>query len=242
MHCSHSDWRRALPFQSGLPAMNVEILSQFPSPPVPNLPALAMAMAPVMPQHQQQMMAKPPVSMAIPTPAQPVMAMQPVAPMPAPTNTGFIANFPPAQVTLPLASLSPSWSQVTPYFPHYHGSWFRRPKRMTMTSRTSKRLPRSELEIRPSLSSREIQAGVFPQQSYLSTKTGKVVWIHSLWFSLVQNCLGNSSSSNKCTVLYILKWLNASLLVERTLVTIQRQMKTCCCLQDKHLSRCWHLN
>uniref|UniRef100_A0A8C8EHR0 EH domain-containing protein n=1 Tax=Oncorhynchus tshawytscha TaxID=74940 RepID=A0A8C8EHR0_ONCTS len=37
--------------QSGLPAMNVEILSQFPSPPVPNLPALAMAMAPVMPQH-----------------------------------------------------------------------------------------------------------------------------------------------------------------------------------------------
>lgn len=97
--------------------MNVEILSQFPSPPVPNLPALAMAMAPVMPQHQQAMMAKPPVSMAMPTPAPPVMAMQPVAPMQAPTNTGFIANFPPAQVTLSPASLSPSRSHVMPCFP-----------------------------------------------------------------------------------------------------------------------------
>uniref|UniRef100_A0AAQ5ZXM1 EH domain-containing protein n=1 Tax=Amphiprion ocellaris TaxID=80972 RepID=A0AAQ5ZXM1_AMPOC len=56
--------------QSGLPAMNVEILGQFPSPPVPNLPALAMAMAPVMPQHQQPMMTQPPVSMAIFPPAQ----------------------------------------------------------------------------------------------------------------------------------------------------------------------------
>lgn len=79
--------------------MNVEILSQFPSPPVPNLPTLAMAMAPVMPQHQQPMMTKPPVSMAMPTPAPPVIAMQPVAPVPAPANTNFIANFPPAQVT-----------------------------------------------------------------------------------------------------------------------------------------------
>ncbi|XP_075892529.1 synergin gamma isoform X4 [Nelusetta ayraudi] len=85
--------------QSGLPAMNVEILSQFPSPPVPNLPALAMAMAPVMPQHQQPMMAKPPASMAMPATAPPVMAMQPVAPMQAPTSTSFIANFPPAQAT-----------------------------------------------------------------------------------------------------------------------------------------------
>lgn len=74
--------------------MNVEILSQFPSPPVPNLPALAMALAPVMPQHQQPMMAKPPVSMAMPTPSPAVMSMQ------APTTTGFVANFPPAQVTL----------------------------------------------------------------------------------------------------------------------------------------------
>ncbi|XP_070825950.1 synergin gamma isoform X8 [Chaetodon trifascialis] len=85
--------------QSGLPAMNVEILSQFPSPPVPNLPALAMAMAPVMPQHQQPMMTKPPVSMAMPTPAPPVMAMTPAAPAQAPTNTNFIASFPPAQAT-----------------------------------------------------------------------------------------------------------------------------------------------
>uniref|UniRef100_A0A3B5BB60 Synergin gamma n=1 Tax=Stegastes partitus TaxID=144197 RepID=A0A3B5BB60_9TELE len=85
--------------QSGLPAMNVEILGQFPSPPVPNLPALAMAMAPVMPQHQQPMMTQPPVSMAMPTPAPPVMAIAPTAPAPPPTNTNFIASFPPAQVT-----------------------------------------------------------------------------------------------------------------------------------------------
>lgn len=81
--------------------MNVEILSQFPSPPVPNLPALAMAMAPVMPQHQQPMMTQPPVSMAMPTPAPPVMAMTPAALAQAPTNTKFIASFPPAQVTQP---------------------------------------------------------------------------------------------------------------------------------------------
>uniref|UniRef100_A0A8C9XLQ6 Synergin gamma n=1 Tax=Sander lucioperca TaxID=283035 RepID=A0A8C9XLQ6_SANLU len=79
--------------QSGLPAMNVEILNQFPSPPVPNLPALAMAMAPVM--HQQPMMTKPPVSMAMATAAPPVMAMTPGTQ--APTNTNFIASFPPAQ-------------------------------------------------------------------------------------------------------------------------------------------------
>ncbi|XP_041661432.1 synergin gamma isoform X3 [Cheilinus undulatus] len=87
--------------QSGLPAMNVEILSQFPSPPVPNLPALAMAMAPVMPQHQQPMMTQPQVSMAMPTPAPPppVMAMTPAAPAQAPTNTNFIASFPPTQVS-----------------------------------------------------------------------------------------------------------------------------------------------
>uniref|UniRef100_A0A672GN98 EH domain-containing protein n=1 Tax=Salarias fasciatus TaxID=181472 RepID=A0A672GN98_SALFA len=68
--------------QSGLPAMNVEILGQFPSPPVPNLPAL------------------PPVSMAMamPTPAPPVMAITPAAAPPQPpTNTNFIASFPPAQ-------------------------------------------------------------------------------------------------------------------------------------------------
>ncbi|XP_071383228.1 synergin gamma isoform X6 [Centroberyx affinis] len=87
--------------QSGLPAMNVEILSQFPSPPVPNLPALAIAMAPVMPQHQQAMMTQPPVpvSMAMPTPAPPVMGMTPAAPAQALPNTNFITNFPPVQGT-----------------------------------------------------------------------------------------------------------------------------------------------
>ncbi|XP_035768266.1 synergin gamma isoform X4 [Neolamprologus brichardi] len=86
--------------QSGLPAMNVEILGQFPSPPVPNLPALAMAMAPVMPQHQQPMMTQPPVSMAMPTAAPPpVMPMTPAASAQPPTNTNFIASFPPAQGT-----------------------------------------------------------------------------------------------------------------------------------------------
>ncbi|KAM9732642.1 synergin gamma isoform 5-T5 [Menidia menidia] len=83
--------------QSGLPAMNVEILGQFPSPPVPNLPALAMAMASVMPQHQQSMMTQPPVSMPIPTPAPPVMAMTSTAPAQPSANTNFIASFPPAQ-------------------------------------------------------------------------------------------------------------------------------------------------
>lgn len=85
--------------QSGLPAMNVEILSQFPSPPVPNLPALAMGIAPVHPQHQQTMMPQPPVSMAMPTPTPSVMAMAPAGPAQAPSNTNFIANFPPAQGT-----------------------------------------------------------------------------------------------------------------------------------------------
>ncbi|CAL8362397.1 unnamed protein product [Merluccius merluccius] len=87
--------------QSGLPAMNVEILSQFASPPVPNLPALAIAMAPVMPQHQQPMMAPPPVSMAMPTPAPQVMGMTSVAPAPALSNPGFLASFPPVQAAKP---------------------------------------------------------------------------------------------------------------------------------------------
>uniref|UniRef100_A0A3B4AI02 EH domain-containing protein n=1 Tax=Periophthalmus magnuspinnatus TaxID=409849 RepID=A0A3B4AI02_9GOBI len=81
--------------QSGLPAMNVEILNQFPSPPVPNLPALAMALAPVLPQ--QPLMTQPPVSMPMPTPAPSVMPMAPTATSQAPTNTNFIASFPPAQ-------------------------------------------------------------------------------------------------------------------------------------------------
>uniref|UniRef100_A0A3Q3GSR1 Synergin, gamma n=1 Tax=Kryptolebias marmoratus TaxID=37003 RepID=A0A3Q3GSR1_KRYMA len=85
--------------QSGLPAMNVEILNQFPSPPVPSLPALAMAMAPVMPQHQQPIMTQPPVSMPMATPAAPVMAAAPSAPAQPAASPGFLAGFPPAQVT-----------------------------------------------------------------------------------------------------------------------------------------------
>uniref|UniRef100_A0A3P9JEI0 Synergin gamma n=1 Tax=Oryzias latipes TaxID=8090 RepID=A0A3P9JEI0_ORYLA len=83
--------------QSGLPAMNVEILGQFASPPVPNLPALAMAMAPVM--HQQPIMTQPPVSMPVPSQAATGMTMNPAAPAQPPTNTSFIASFPPAQAT-----------------------------------------------------------------------------------------------------------------------------------------------
>ncbi|XP_020563827.1 synergin gamma isoform X6 [Oryzias latipes] len=83
--------------QSGLPAMNVEILGQFASPPVPNLPALAMAMAPVM--HQQPIMTQPPVSMPVPSQAATGMTMTPAAQAQPPTNTSFIASFPPAQAT-----------------------------------------------------------------------------------------------------------------------------------------------
>uniref|UniRef100_A0A3P9KJW4 Synergin, gamma n=1 Tax=Oryzias latipes TaxID=8090 RepID=A0A3P9KJW4_ORYLA len=83
--------------QSGLPAMNVEILGQFASPPVPNLPALAMAMAPVM--HQQPIMTQPPVSMPVPSQAATGMTMTPAAPAQPPTNTSFIASFPPVQAT-----------------------------------------------------------------------------------------------------------------------------------------------
>uniref|UniRef100_A0AAZ3P9V2 EH domain-containing protein n=1 Tax=Oncorhynchus tshawytscha TaxID=74940 RepID=A0AAZ3P9V2_ONCTS len=70
--------------QSGLPAMNVEILSQFPSPPVPNLPQPMMTQTPV------------PVSMAMPAPAPAVMSRAPPgAPLPsAQLPTNFITNFP----------------------------------------------------------------------------------------------------------------------------------------------------
>uniref|UniRef100_A0A8C7KIB5 Synergin gamma n=1 Tax=Oncorhynchus kisutch TaxID=8019 RepID=A0A8C7KIB5_ONCKI len=90
--------------QSGLPAMNVEILSQFPSPPVPNLPALAMAMGPVIQhQHQQPMMTQPPVPVSMAMPAPTVMGRAPpAAPLPsAQPPTNFITNFPHVQVTHP---------------------------------------------------------------------------------------------------------------------------------------------
>ncbi|KAG7470665.1 hypothetical protein MATL_G00116230 [Megalops atlanticus] len=83
--------------QSGLPAMSLDILSQFSSPPVPTLPALAMAPPPVLPQHQQPMMAQPPASMAVPPAAPAVISMAPSAP---PTSS-FVASFPPVQGSKP---------------------------------------------------------------------------------------------------------------------------------------------
>ncbi|XP_062408101.1 synergin gamma isoform X4 [Sardina pilchardus] len=106
--------------QSGIPVMSPDILNQFPSPPVPNLPGLTMAMPTVMSQHQPPIMAQPPVSMAMqnptpavsmampaaapaismamPTPVAPVIGMTPNPPTAQPTS-GFIASFPPVQGT-----------------------------------------------------------------------------------------------------------------------------------------------
>ncbi|XP_051535975.1 synergin gamma-like isoform X2 [Myxocyprinus asiaticus] len=81
--------------QNGLTVMSLDILSQFPSPPVPNLPAMAMAISAVLPQHQQPIMPQTPVSMAMPTPAAPVMGMTPNPPAQPPAS--FITNFPPVQ-------------------------------------------------------------------------------------------------------------------------------------------------
>lgn len=80
--------------------MSLDILSQFPSPPVPNLPAMAMAINAVLPQHQQSIMTQPPVSMAMPMPvtAPPVMGMTPNPPTQPPAS--FITNFPPVQVNI----------------------------------------------------------------------------------------------------------------------------------------------
>ncbi|XP_017579705.1 synergin gamma isoform X5 [Pygocentrus nattereri] len=71
--------------QSGLPVMSLDILSQFPSPPVPNLPAMAMTMAPVL-THQQTLMA----------PAAPAVMPMPPNPPAQPPNS-FVTNFPPVQ-------------------------------------------------------------------------------------------------------------------------------------------------
>lgn len=78
--------------------MSLDILSQFPSPPVPNLPAMAMAINAVLPQHQQPIMTQPPVSMAMPIAAPPVMGMTPNPPAQPPAS--FITNFPPVQVNI----------------------------------------------------------------------------------------------------------------------------------------------
>ncbi|XP_059370675.1 synergin gamma isoform X6 [Carassius carassius] len=83
--------------QSGLTVMSLDILSQFPSPPVPNLPAMAIAIPAVLPQHQQPIMTQPPVSMAMPVAAPPVMGITPNPPSQPPAS--FITNFPPVQAT-----------------------------------------------------------------------------------------------------------------------------------------------
>ncbi|XP_067307180.1 synergin gamma isoform X2 [Pseudorasbora parva] len=85
--------------QSGLTVMSLDILSQFPSPPVPNLPAMALAINAVLPQHQQPIMTQPPVSMAMPVATPPVMGMTPNPPAQPPAS--FISNFPPVQATKP---------------------------------------------------------------------------------------------------------------------------------------------
>uniref|UniRef100_A0A8C1R126 Synergin, gamma n=1 Tax=Cyprinus carpio TaxID=7962 RepID=A0A8C1R126_CYPCA len=84
--------------QSGLTVMSLETLSQFPSPPMPNLPAMAMAIPAVLPQHQQAIMTQPPVSMAMPVAAPPVMGMTLNTPAQQPAS--FITNFPPVQVNI----------------------------------------------------------------------------------------------------------------------------------------------
>uniref|UniRef100_A0A672LVR0 Synergin gamma-like n=1 Tax=Sinocyclocheilus grahami TaxID=75366 RepID=A0A672LVR0_SINGR len=83
--------------QSGLTVMSLDILSQFPSPPVPNLPTMAMAIPAVLPQHQQPIMTQPPMSMAMPVAALPVMSMTPNPPAQPPAS--FVTNFPPVQAT-----------------------------------------------------------------------------------------------------------------------------------------------
>lgn len=83
-------------FQSGLPAMSLDILSQFPTPPVPNFPAMAMAMPAVL-THQQPIM---------PSASPAVMPMAPSS-LAQPSNS-FIANFPPVQVT-PLNAVICVW-------------------------------------------------------------------------------------------------------------------------------------
>ncbi|KAG7484795.1 hypothetical protein MATL_G00054110 [Megalops atlanticus] len=90
--------------QSGLPT-SLEVLSQFPSPPVPNLPAVAM----VLPQHQPAILPQAPIPMAVPAvPAVPAAMPAPGSGMPLPAvalsaatqpPAGFATSFPPAQAT-----------------------------------------------------------------------------------------------------------------------------------------------
>nr|XP_015223082.1 PREDICTED: synergin gamma isoform X6 [Lepisosteus oculatus] len=91
--------------QNGLPAMSLDVLSQFPSPPVPTLPTLAMPSL----LHQQPLMsvpsvAQPTVSMAMSTASQVMGVSLSTAPQGSSSQptAGFVATFPPAaQMTKP---------------------------------------------------------------------------------------------------------------------------------------------
>ncbi|KAJ8347723.1 hypothetical protein SKAU_G00263120 [Synaphobranchus kaupii] len=87
--------------QNGLPA-SLDVLSQFHSPPVPNLPTVAM----VLHQRQQPSMPQPPVPMVMPAAMAPAMGMTLPAPAMAPSvatqpTAGFFTNFPPAREMKP---------------------------------------------------------------------------------------------------------------------------------------------
>ncbi|XP_035289993.1 synergin gamma isoform X1 [Anguilla anguilla] len=91
--------------QNGLPA-SLDVLSQFPSPPLPNLPAVAMVLRQHQHQHQQPSMPQPPVPMVMPAAMAPAMGMTLPAPAMAPSTAtqptaGFVTNFPPAQEAKP---------------------------------------------------------------------------------------------------------------------------------------------
>ncbi|MGH0173315.1 UNVERIFIED_CONTAM: hypothetical protein FKN15_065054 [Acipenser sinensis] len=79
--------------QRGLPAMSLDILTQFPSAPVPNLPGLALVMPGVMQQqqHQQQpMLSMPPVPQ--PAVSMPLSTAQPVLGVNLPMQAGVLST------------------------------------------------------------------------------------------------------------------------------------------------------
>ncbi|KAJ8280777.1 hypothetical protein GJAV_G00058860 [Gymnothorax javanicus] len=99
--------------QSGIPAMGLDILSQFPSPPMPNLPA--MTTHPVLPQHQQPIMSQTPATLTtpplLPHHQQPITSQSPISTA-TPTSavigcpssctqpsSGLVTCFPPLQGT-----------------------------------------------------------------------------------------------------------------------------------------------
>lgn len=209
----------------------MEILSQFPSPPVPNLPALAMAMAPVMPQHQQPMMTQPPVSMAMPTPAPPVMAMVPAGLAQPPTNTSFVASFPPAQVMQPCSQRSRFLDACLPtvYSHSLTRCPRRRPKRMTTTSRTSRRRQRQEPVTKPSVSSRRSRVEVSPPPLPLSTKRGEEFNTDPEWAKPIMTYTFQQSVYTKLSMSYVAEPFRCTIYITRR-SSLSRLLSNCCCL------------